>query len=142
MSNPFDTPLVNDIRKLMSEEVTSKAKIIAAPAGAIALNYIDITDPDDPEIVFRGAGTLKWSSRFSFLKNEMRRMSEMNWNATQLLHILTDIDGKKRSGKLTMYYIKGFAEAEQLMETPSVKAKLTIARKAKTDKGSFNPSKP
>jgi hypothetical protein len=134
MSNPFNNPLVNDIRKLIAEDVLPSNNMIPAPAGAIALNYIDITDPEDPEIVFRGAGTMKWSSRFPFLKNELRRMSEMNWNATQLLTILTDIDGKKRSGKLTMYYIKGFAEAEQLMDTPSVKAKLTKAKKAKLNK--------
>jgi hypothetical protein len=133
MQDKFNNPLVNDIKKILTEDPKESA-IIPAISGMVSLSYIDITDPDEPIVVFRGAGTLPYSHRFKFLKTELQRLADHVMSASNMLKILTDVDGKNRSGKLTAYYIKGFAEAEQLMEMPATKTKISKAKKAKASK--------
>jgi hypothetical protein len=133
MQDKFNNPLVNDIKKILTEDPKESA-IIPAISGMVSLNYIDITNPDEPIVVFRGAGTLPYSNRFKFMKTELQRLADNVMTASNMLKILTDVDGRNRSGKLTAYYIKGFAEAEQLMEMPATKTKISKAKKAKASK--------
>jgi hypothetical protein len=133
MEDRFNNPLVNDIKKILVEE-PKDTTAIPAISGMVSLNYIDITDPDEPIVVFRGAGTLPYSHRFKFMKTELQRLADNVMTASNMLKILTDVDGRNRSGKLTAYYIKGFAEAEQLMEMPATKTKISKAKKAKASK--------
>jgi hypothetical protein len=133
MQDKFNNPLVNDIKKILTEDPKESA-IIPAISGMVSLNNIDITDPDEPIVVFRGAGTLPYSLRFKFMKTELQRLADNVMTASNMLKIITDVDGKNRSGKLTAYYIKGFAEAEQLMEMPATKTKISKAKKAKASK--------
>ena len=133
MKDTFNNPLVNDIKKILTEQ-PKDITIIPAISGMISLNSIDITDPDEPIVVFRGAGTLPYSHRFKFMKTELQRLADHVMTASNMLKILTDVDGKNRSGKLSAYYIKGFAEAEQLMEMPATKTKISKAKKAKASK--------
>jgi hypothetical protein len=133
MQDKFNNPLVNDIKKILTEDPKEPA-IIPAISGMVSLNNIDITDPDEPIVVFRGAGTLPYSHRFKFMKTELQRLADNVMTASNMLKILTDVDGRNRSGKLTAYYIKGFAEAEQLMEMPATKTKISKAKKAKASK--------
>lgn len=133
MEDRFNNPLVNDIKKILVEE-PKDTTAIPAISGMVSLNYIDITNPDEPIVVFRGAGTLPYSHRFKFMKTELQRLADNVMTASNMLKILTDVDGRNRSGKLTAYYIKGFAEAEQLMEMPATKTKISKAKKAKASK--------
>jgi hypothetical protein len=133
MEDRFINPLVNDIKKILVEE-PKDTTAIPAISGMVSLNYIDITNPDEPIVVFRGAGTLPYSNRFKFMKTELQRLADNVMTASNMLKILTDVDGRNRSGKLTAYYIKGFAEAEQLMEMPATKTKISKAKKAKASK--------
>ena len=132
-TNPFkiNNPLVDQIRNLMMTEDMKKLAIISAPPNSLSLNYVDISDPNSPVVVFKGAGTMPYAYKASYVKEELSRIAGGDghgYGMNKLLNILTDIDGQKRSGKLFMHYLQGFAEAERVIESPSGKAKITKAK--------------
>lgn len=136
MEDQFDNSIVNDIKKIMQEETLNEAAdIISAPTGALALNYVRIDNPDDPTIVTKGAGTLAYSIRRREISRRLKGLAEDldkgNLSCASLLRVLTDVSGKAGSGNLTAYYLKAFAEAEQVMDSPAGKVKITKAKKNK-----------
>lgn len=128
-SNPFNDPLVQSVEKLLQEQ-TVPTRLV--PKGStIALNYIDITDITKPIVVFKGAGTVPYDARERYIGTRLELLAKnikSGMNMISLRKILTD--PKFGGGDLTVFYVVGFAEAEEVMNLPANKAKITRAKKA------------
>jgi hypothetical protein len=123
---------IMDSRLTISEAGTSNT--IPAADGMKALNFIDITDPNDPMIFIRGMYSVNYSTG---RRDVVRRLNELaakvdrgSLSVVDLSRILGFIQPKV-SGDETAWVIQAFAEAEILLQTPAVKAKLSRARMRK-----------
>lgn len=136
MSNPQYNPLTNAVRQMMFQANLSEAvDIIKAPAGSKSLNYIDLADVNEPKVVpSGGAGTMPYSHRRKDIARRLRQFADQHeqgtLTSTALLKWLTNTDGKT-GGDLTMWWLQAYADAEQVLESPSGKAKIAKAKMAK-----------
>lgn len=121
---------VSDSVKKLLEEQTVPTRLI--PKGnTIALNFIDISDINKPIVVFKGAGTVPYDARDRYIGTRLQLLAQgvsKGMSMISLRKILAD--PKFMGGDLTVFYVIGFAEAEELMNLPATKAKLTKAKKA------------
>ena len=128
-SNPFNDPVAESVEKLLQEQ-TVPTRLV--PKGStIALNYIDITDITKPIVVFKGAGTVPYDARERYIGTRLELLAKnikSGMNMISLRKFLTD--PKFGGGDLTVFYVVGFAEAEEVMNLPANKAKITRAKKA------------
>ena len=133
MKNNINNPVVNAVQKLLDEQTLLTESAIQAAPGMVALNYIDITDPDNPRVVFRGAGSMPYEMRHKDIGRRLKDLGEsVAGSGVSIASILNVFTNKKHgTGNLTLYYMMGYAEAEQLMNLPATKAKITKAKKAK-----------
>ena len=133
MKNNIDNPIVDAVQKLLDEQTLLTESAIQAAPGMVALNYIDITDPDNPRVVFRGAGSMPYAMRHKDIARRLQELAEDVAAARlSIANILSVFSNKKGgTGNLTFYYMMGYAEAEQLMSLPVTKAKISKAKKAK-----------
>lgn len=131
--DPFNDPLVKSVREVISEQESSP---ILSPQGAsIALNYVDISDPFNPRVVFKGAGSMPYNMRHKDIGKRLHDLGTYVASGKVNMDTMAfQIFGAKNtftSGNLTMYYMIGYAEAEAVLQTPQAKAKITKAKKAK-----------
>lgn len=130
-TNPFNNPdaVADSVKKLLQEQAAPTRLI---PKGnTIALNYIDISDMNKPIVVFKGAGTVPYNDRDKYIATRLQLLAQSvakSISMVSLRKILTDT--KFGGGDLTVFYVIGFAEAEELMNLPATKAKLTKAKRA------------
>lgn len=122
---------IDRYKSILNESVPTT---IPAPQGSVALNYIDITDPNDPSIVIRGWGSMKMSVArkdvASRLANLADRLSKGLYSFENVHKILTD---PRTSGDATAYILTACKEAEEALSTPQGKAKLTLAKRKKRE---------
>lgn len=128
-SNPFNDPVVESVKQLLNEQ-TVPTRLV--PKGnTVALNYIDITDINKPIVVFKGAGTVPYDARNKYISTRLQLLAQGITNSMSMISlrkILTD--PKFGGGDLTVFYVVGFAEAEEVMNLPANKAKITKAKRA------------
>lgn len=115
---------IDRYKQILNESVKTT---IPAP-NAVALNYIDITDPDDPSVVIKGWGSMKMSTA---RKDMAKRLTELAQRVSQegefeaVHNIITN-------PKVPAAFILiACVEAEKLLAAPQAKAKLTLAKKRK-----------
>lgn len=123
---------MDDYKHLITEKVVTTIQPIA---GSVALNYIDITNPNDPVIVIRGAYSMPLSGarkdiamRLNSIANNLLRGEKSGYGLNKVQKILT---GEDDFGDRTAFIMKAYAEAEQTLSLPTNKAKLTLAKKKK-----------
>ena len=136
MSKSPNNPLVNAVRQMMfSAGLSEAADIISRPAGSKALNYVDISNFDEPQVVMTGGGSKSYSRRRHDIAQRLREFADHHERGTmssnQLLLHLTDLNGGMGQGNLTMWWLQAYADAERVIESPTGKAKISKGKKNK-----------
>jgi len=130
----------SNVRKIMESRMTlreaagTNPSIIPAAEGMKALNYIDITDPDDPMIYIKGMYAVNYSTGLRDIARRMNDIAAKVGNGKMSVIDLSRLFGltqPKYIGDETPLVVQAFAEAQIMLQTPSVKAKLSRARMKK-----------
>lgn len=130
-TNPFNNPdaVADSVKKLLEEQAAPTRLV---PKGnTVALNFIDISDMTKPIVVFKGAGTVPYNDRDRYIGTRLQLLAQsLNRGMSMISLRKILVDPKFGGGDLTLFYVIGFAEAEELMNLPATKAKLTKAKRA------------
>lgn len=129
----------SNARKIMGSKISlleavKETTTIPAAEGMKALNFIDISDPDDPMIYIRGMYAVSYSVG---LRDIVRRMNDISARVASGRMSVIDLSRflglmqPKYTGDETALVVQAFAEAQVLLQTPAVKAKLSRARMRK-----------
>jgi hypothetical protein len=132
MANPFDNSLVNDIRKMITEQDASTSMVLAV--NGINAKTLDFTeDFNDPTVQIFGYGSMKLSTLKKDIQKDVMRFAEQigRIESTKLLAILTDIKGKFSSNMYIAFKLQALADVEEFMKRPDVKRKITMIKKRK-----------
>jgi hypothetical protein len=116
---------LNNYKQILNEAVV---KTIPAPQGSVALRHIDITDPDDPSIAISGWGSMKMSTARKDIANRLNDLAKRASVSGDFEAVHAQLTNPKMP---TAFILIACVEAEKLLATPSAKAKLTLAKKAK-----------
>jgi len=123
---------IENYKQLITEKV---ATTIAPISGAVALNYIDISNPNDPLIVIRGAYSMNMSGarrdlamRLNKIANQLLKSENSGQGLDMAYKVLS---GEDDFGDRTAFIMRAYAEAERTLALPANKAKLTLAKKKK-----------
>jgi hypothetical protein len=73
--DPFNDPLVKSVREVISEQ-EGVSTTLTPQGGSIALNYVDISNPDNPVVVFRGAGSMPYEMRHKDIGRRLKDLGE------------------------------------------------------------------
>jgi hypothetical protein len=135
MSNSPNNPLVNAVRQMMfNAGLSEAADIISRPAGSKALNYVDISNFDEPQVVLSGGGPMSYSRRRHDIAQRLRQFADQHergmMSSNQLLLQLTNMNGMGQ-GDMTMWWLQAYADAEKVIESPEGKAKISKGKKNK-----------
>lgn len=133
MQNPFDNPLVNDIRKMMNEQKQS----LILPINGTNAKTLDFTeDVNDPSVLLFGMGSVRLSTLTKQIKGDLTNFANMigRKDAKSLMVYLTDFQGKYSSGMYFAYRIQALMEVEEFMKRPEVKRKIALIKKQKQEK--------
>lgn len=119
----------------MSENKTvTRTTTIPAVAGSKALNYIDISDPNDPQVVVKGWGTVSMRVGYAEIGRRLKDMAaKVESGRMSMIDLarsmrLLEVGG---SPDQTTHLIQALAEAEILLQTPAAKAALTKAKRSR-----------
>lgn len=130
MSNPFDTPFVNDVRKFLDEQ-DNKVSLQVMVNGKVA-KYLDYTDnKEDPTVYLFGSGTMRLSQLKTIIKQDIVKFADLvgNKDAKDLLVFMTDFEGKKSSNMYFAYRLYGLMEIEEFLKSPQGKRQVTLIKK-------------
>lgn len=139
MIDPYNNPLVNDIRKMMlsSDLAEATTNILLPTKSNRALNYIDIEDPDNPIVVAKGLGTISLSKMHSNVANRLQQLANDvargYRTGTHLVAQLGVIGTDRVHVDVTASWITAWAEAEETMIHPQNKAKISKRKKILKD---------
>lgn len=132
MKDPFDNPLVNDIRKMLSEDQTAQSKTININGiNAKSLDFSE--DINDPSVHLFGLGVRRVSTLRKEIQQDLMKFAEMvgRRDAKDLLVYLTDFKGKYSSNMYFAYKLQALMEVEEFLKSPAVKRKITLLKKQK-----------
>jgi len=124
-----ETDLNLDLNHNLNEAVKDTIEI----GGNIA-RYLDYrNNPNDPEVHIAGYGLWKLSYLKRDIQKDLNSLAQMVGTrpASQLLQILSDVEGKKSSNLYVAYKLAALAEVEEFLERPATKRALTRMRKTK-----------
>lgn len=132
MKDPFNNPLVNDIRNMLNEQ--------QAPTTVLTINgkvakYMDFKESiDDPEVYLFGTGTMRLSTVKKLIKDDLMKFADLvgKRDAKDLMVFMTDFEGRKSSNMYFAYRLQGLMEIEEFMKRPDVKRKITLIKKNKS----------
>lgn len=90
-------------------------------------------NPNDPEVQIAGYGMWKLSYLKKDIQNDLNRLAQMVGSrpASQLLQILSDVEGKKSSNLYVAFKLAALAEVEEFLERPSTKRVIGRISKSK-----------
>ncbi len=120
---------VNDLNLDLNEAVKDTIEV-----GGKIVRYLDYkNDPNDPEVYISGYGLWKLSYLKRDIQNDLNSLAQMVGRApaSQLLQILSDVEGKKMWSNHVAYRLAALAEVEEFLERPTTKRALTRMRKTK-----------
>jgi hypothetical protein len=82
---------------------------------------------NDPQVYISGYGLWRLSYLKKDIQNDLNRLAEMVGTrpASQLLQILSDIEGKKSSNLYVAFKLLALAEVEEFLAKPTTKRRLT-----------------
>ena len=129
----------SNARKIMGSKISllealKETTIIPAADGMKALNYIDISDPDDPMIYIKGMYAVNYSTGLRDIARRMNDIAAKVGSGRMTVIDLSRLFGMtqpKYIGDETPLVVQAFAEAQIMLQTPSVKAKLSRVRMRK-----------
>jgi hypothetical protein len=130
MKDPFNNPLVNDIRNMLNEDVS----YVLAVNGVNAKTLDFSEDVNDPNVYMFGSGTVRLSQIKKSIKQDLMKFADLvgNRDAKDLLVFLTDFEGKKSSNMYFAFRLHGLMEVEEFMKRPDIKRKITMIKKKKS----------
>lgn len=102
--------------------------------GGNIVRYLDYrNNPNDPEVHIAGMGLWKLSYLKKDIQNDLNRLAQMVGSrpASQLLQILSDVEGKKSSNLYVAFKLAALAEVEEFLERPSTKRVIGRISKSK-----------
>lgn len=124
-----ETDLNHDLNLDLNEAVKDTIEV-----GGNIVRYLDYrNNPNDPEVHIAGYGLWKLSYLKRDIQKDLNSLAQMVGTrpASQLLQILTDVEGKKSSNLYVAYKLAALAEVEEFLERPATKRALTRMRKTK-----------
>jgi len=133
MANPFDSKLVKDISTMLNEQAPQSA-VLPIPNGKRVRELDYTTDANDPTVQLVGFGSM----RMSLLRKDIMRDLERLGNAVgatdakNLMAIMSDFDGKTRSGNLAAWKMAALAEIEEYLATSAAKRKVSLIKQKRT----------
>lgn len=133
MPNPFDSKLVKDIHTMLNEQ-TPSSKTLPIPNGKRVRDLDYSMDSNDPTVQLVGFGSM----RLSLLRKDIMRDLERLGNAVgatdakNLMAIMSDFDGRTRSGNLAAWKMAALAEIEAFLATPAAKRKVSLIKQNRT----------
>ena len=130
MQNPFNNPLVNDIRKMITEE---KQSAILAINGMNAKTLDFSENINDPTVLLFGMGSVRLSTLIKEIQRDLTNFIGFvgRKDAKSLMVYLTDFQGKQSSGMYFAYRMQALMEVEEFMKRPEVKRKISLIKKQK-----------
>jgi hypothetical protein len=130
MKDPFNNPLVNDIRNMLNEDVS----YVLAVNGVNAKTLDFSEDVNDPTVQLFGYGTMKVSTLKKDIQKDVMRFAEQigKIESTKLLAMLTDVKGKFSSNMYIAFKLQALADVEEFMKRPDIKRKITMIKKKKS----------
>lgn len=130
MKDPFNDPLVNEIRKMMMESQNTQSKVL--PVNGTNAKVLDFSqDINDPSVQLFGYGTMRLSNLKKEIQRDLTNFTNMigRKDAKDLMVYLTDFQGKYSSGMYFAYKLQALMEVEEFMKRPEVKRKITLMKK-------------
>lgn len=130
MQNPFDNPLVNDIRQMMNEQKQSAVLTING-MNAKTLDFSE--NINDPTVLLFGMGSVRLSTLIKEIQRDLTNFIGLvgRKDAKSLMVYLTDFQGKQSSGMYFAYRMQALMEVEEFMKRPEVKRKISLIKKQK-----------
>jgi hypothetical protein len=126
---PAESAGETDLNLNLNEAVKDTIEV-----GGKIVRYLDYkNDPNDPEVHIAGYGLWKLSYLKRDIQNDLNSLAQMVGRApaSQLLQILSDVEGKKMWSNHVAYRLAALAEVEEFLERPTTKRALTKMRKTK-----------
>ena len=132
MPNPFDSQLVKDAYKLLNEQQSPSSKVIPLPNGKWVRELDFSKDVNDPIVGIRGYAVLPMSVLKKDIARSITELGESLYRgvgAKVLMTIMSDFEGKARTGNLVAFKMAALAEAEDFLASPATKRKITQFKK-------------
>jgi len=131
MANQFDNPLVNEVRKVITEETNPSMILSVNGTNAKTLDYSE--DSNDPSVHLFGLGVRRLSTLKKEIQQDLAKFTQLigNRDAKDLMVYLTDFQGKYSSNMYFAFKIQALMEIEEFMKRPEVKRKITLIKKKK-----------
>jgi len=132
MKDPFNNPLVNDIRNMLNEQDTPSYFLPINGINAKSLDFSD--DVNDPVVHLIGYGTMKVSTLKRDIQRDAMRLAEYIGvvESVKLVAMLGDVKGKFSSNMYIAFKLQALADVEEFMKRPDVKRKITLIKKKKS----------
>ena len=118
----------------MLNEQTPPSMTLPIPSGK-RVRELDYTmDSNDPTVQLVGFGSM----RLSLLRKDIMRDLERIGNsigatdAKNLMAIMSDFDGRTRSGNLAAWKMAALAEVEEFLAAPTVKRKVSLIKQKRS----------
>ena len=131
--------MLNRIQRILNLESTPAPSLTEAVKGTVevggkivrSLDYRN--NPEDPEVQIAGYGMWKLSYLKKDIQNDLNSLATLVGRApaSQLLQIMSDVEGKKMWSNHVAYRLAALAEVEEFLERPSTKRVIGRIKKSK-----------
>ena len=112
----------------VDETLNEQTKKTLEINGKVA-RHLDYSEGDltDPQVYISGYGLWRLSYLKKDIQNDLNRLAQMVGTrpASQLLQILSDVEGKKSSNLYVAFKLLALAEVEEYLSKPTTKRRLT-----------------
>ena len=134
-ANALDStlPSAGNDSQPINEYVNVPVKGTLDVGGKIVRSLDYRNNPNDPEVQIAGYGMWKLSYLKTSIQNDLNSLATMVGRApaSQLLQILSDVEGKKSSNLYVAFKLAALAEVEEFLERPSTKRVIGRIKKSK-----------
>lgn len=131
MANPFDSQLVKDAYKLLNEQ-QDVSKVIPLPNGKWVRELDFSKDMNDPIVGIRGYAVMPMSVLKKDIVRSINELGESLYRgvgAKVLMTVMSDFEGKARTGNLLAFKMAALAEAEDFLKNPATKRKISMLKR-------------
>lgn len=124
-TGPLDTPAVEPADTNQLNEQSKK--IIEIPNGKAVRSLDYSEDLNDPQVYISGYGPWRLSYLKKDIQKDLNSLAQMVGTrpASQLLQIMSDVEGKKSSNLYVAFKLLALAEVEEFLAKPTTKRRLT-----------------
>jgi hypothetical protein len=124
ITSPLDT---RDILAGETQLNEQTKKIIEIPNGKAVRSLDYSEDLNDPQVYISGYGPWRLSYLKKDIQKDLNSLAQMVGTrpASQLLQIMSDVEGKKSSNLYVAFKLLALAEVEEFLSKPTTKRRLT-----------------